>query len=398
VTTGLPKPWCPSCDWNLDQATPVVFGWRWVDRRLHRVASRLTDAQFAALAEGPLSPRTMTAARVATLAAAVLLLAAVLGIAALGVWLLFFDFFSVSTVLGALLIGIAVVLRPRLGRLSGLAEHGVVVEPAKAPHLFALVKRVATAVGAPEPRVVMLGYDLNAFTTAVGVRRTRVLNLGLPMWATLEPQERVALLGHELGHFVNGDVRRGPLTQVAETTLDRIAHLFDADGRGTDDFFARIITRLLGQTLSAVARTLQLVIVWTSLRDSQRAEYLADEMAARAGGTDAAVGLAKHLLVGTSIDTVVRREARAGNGMPAWHDAARVARTNLAASLPVLSRLSRHTEASLYSSHPPTGLRAEMLERRPRLAAAVTLTESEAAHIDDELAVHQRRVLRELTY
>ena len=194
MTTGLPKPWCPSCDWNLDQATPVVFGWRWADRRLHRVASRLTDAQFAALAEGPLSPRTMTAARVATLAAAVLLLAAVLGIAALGVWLLFFDFFSVSTVLGALLIGIAVVLRPRLGRLSGLAEHGVVVEPAKAPHLFALVKRVATAVGAPEPRVVMLGYDLNAFTTAVGVRRTRVLNLGLPMWATLEPQERVALM------------------------------------------------------------------------------------------------------------------------------------------------------------------------------------------------------------
>ncbi|GAA2614862.1 hypothetical protein Adu01nite_33250 [Paractinoplanes durhamensis] len=98
-----------------------------------------------------------------------------------------------------------------------------------------------------------------------------------------------------------------------------------------------------------------------------------------------------------SIDTVVRREARAGNGMPAWHDAARVARTNLAANLPVLRRLSRHTETSLYASHPPAGLRAEMLEQRPRLAAAVTLTEAEAAHIDEELAVHQRRVLRELT-
>ena len=53
------------------------------------------------------------------------------------------------------------------------------------------------------------------------------------------------------------------------------------------------------------------------------------------------------------------------------------------------------TEASFAASHPPTGLRAEMLERRPRQAAAVTLTESVAAHIDDELAGYQKRVRRE---
>jgi heat shock protein HtpX len=401
VSIGLRQPWCPSCDWNLDQATPALFGLRWIDRRLHRVAGRLTDAQFAALAEAPLSPRTMTAARLTTLAAAVVLLTGVLAIAVLGIWLLFFDFFSLSTVLGAVLIGVALVLRPRLGRLSDLAGQGILVDPGHAPQLFALVKRVATAVGAPLPQVLMIGYDLNAFTTAVGVRRTRVLCVGLPLWATLEPQERVALLGHELSHFVNGDVRRGPLTQVAETTLGRVAHLFAIDGtagRGLIEYVAAIITRALGRLVSATARALQLLLVWTSQRDSQRAEYLADEMAARASGTDAAVGLANYLVARTSIDTVVRREARAGNGMPAWRDAARVARANLATNLPVLRRLTRHTEVSLYASHPPTGLRAEMLERRPRQAAAVTLTESEAAHIDDELAVHQKRVLRELTH
>jgi heat shock protein HtpX len=401
VTIGLRQPWCPSCDWNLDQATPALFGLRWIDRRLHRVAGRLTEAQFAALAEAPLSPRTMTAARLTTLAAAVVLLVGVLAIAGLGLWLLFFDFFSLSTVLGAVLIGVALVLRPRLGRLTDLAGQGILVDPGNALQLFALVKRVATAVGAPLPQVLMIGYDLNAFTTAVGVRRTRVLCVGLPLWATLEPQERVALLGHELSHFVNGDVRRGPLTQVAETTLGRVAHLFAIDGtagRGFIEYVAAIITRALGRLVSATARALQLLLVWTSQRDSQRAEYLADEMAARASGTDAAVGLANYLVARTSIDTVVRREARAGNGMLAWRDAARVARANLATNLPVLRRLTRHTEVSLYASHPPAGLRAEMLERRPRQAAAVTLTESEAAHIDDELAVHQKRVLRELTH
>ncbi|MFI7599783.1 M48 family metalloprotease [Actinoplanes sp. NPDC049681] len=399
VTTGLPRPWCPSCDWNLDQATPVLFGWRWVDRRLHRVAARLTDAQFAALAEGPLSPRTVTAARVTTLVAAAVLLAGVLAIAVLGVWLIFFDFFSLSTVLGAVLVGVAYLVRPRLGRMSDLAGKGIVLGPDRAPRLFALVERVATAVGAPLPQVLMIGYDLNAFTTAVGVRRTRVLCVGLPLWATLEPQERVALLGHELSHFVNGDVRRGPLTQVAETTLGRVAHLFGDDvpvGNGLVAYVTAVLTRALGRLVSGTARALQLLLVWTSLRDSQRAEYLADEMAARAAGTRAVVGLADYLVTRESIGTVIRREVRSGNGMSAWHAATRVARANLAANLPLLRRLTRQTEVSLYASHPPAGLRAEMLERRPGQAAAVTLTESEAAHIDDELAVHQKRVLREL--
>ncbi|GAA4966216.1 hypothetical protein GCM10025331_68400 [Actinoplanes utahensis] len=377
-----------------------MIGWRWLDRRLHRVAGRLTEAQFAALAERSLKPGRTSAARMTTLAAAFVLLIGVLTVAALGLWLLVTDFFTAYTVLGAVLIGVAFVLRPRLGSLADLTGQGIVIDPGQAPALFALVQRVATTVGAPMPQVLVLGYDLNAFTTAVGMRRTRVLCIGLPLWAALEPQEKVALLGHELGHFVNGDVRRGPLTQVAETTLDRVAHLLDPEetsGEPGRDLTATIAAAL-GRFVSAVARGLQLLLVWTSLRDSQRAEYLADETAARAGGTDAAVSTTELFLMTASIDTVIRREARAGNAMPAWRDAARAARANSAASLPLLRRLTRHTEASLHSSHPPTGLRAEMLERRPRQAATVTLTESEAARVDAEVAVHERKVLRELAY
>ena len=399
VTTGLGRPWCPSCDWNLDATVPVFFGWGWLDRRLHRVAVRLNATQFAALADGPLTPGTTTAARLTTMAAAVLLLAGVLAVAVLGVWLVVVDFFSVSTVLGVVLLGVAYFLRPRLGRLSALVEDRARLEPAQAPQLFALVERVAVAVGAPTPQVLILGYDLNAFTTTVGLRRTRVLSLGLPLWATLAPQERVALLGHELGHFVNGDVRRGPLTLVAETTLARVADLFRLDGGRGGGFIEVVVaflTRQLGRLVAGAARALQLLLVWTSQRDSQRAEYLADEIGARAGGTEAAIGLADHGVFLVSIDTVVRREARAGNGMAAWYRAAQVARVNLAAVRPVLRRLSRHTEASLNASHPPTGLRAEMLERRPRQDAAVTLSEVTAAAIDQELAGYQKRAVREL--
>jgi Zn-dependent protease with chaperone function len=248
------------------------------------------------------------------------------------------------------------------------------------------------------PQVLLLDHDLNAFTVAVGVRRTRVLCIGLPLWAALEPQERVALLGHELGHFVNGDVRRGPLVGVAETTLTRVAELFDTRGTTGGGYLVTLITRALGVFVAALARTLQILLVWTSLRDSQRAEYLADEMAARAGGTDAAVTLADHAVMTEAMGTRVRREAPARTGTAAGHEAARVARANLAVSLPVLHRLSRRTDVSLFATHPPAGLRAEMLERRSAQAAAVTLTETDAAGIDAELAAHAKRAIRELAH
>jgi hypothetical protein len=67
-----------------------VLGWKWTDRRLHRMAGRLTEGQFAALVDGPLSGRSMTWARVVTLTAAVLLLAGVVAIAVVGAGLFLF--------------------------------------------------------------------------------------------------------------------------------------------------------------------------------------------------------------------------------------------------------------------------------------------------------------------
>ncbi|XVV09085.1 M48 family metalloprotease [Actinoplanes sp. CA-131856] len=381
---------------DVDAEAPVVFGWKWLDRPLHRVAVRLTAGQFERLAEGPLVRGGTSLARVATIAASIVLLAAVLAVAALGVWLVLYDFFSVSTVLGLVLLAVAVVLRPRLPRLPG----GVIVlDPARTPALVALVERVATAVGAPAPRIFLLGYDLGAFTMSVGVKRERVLCLGLPLWATLEPQERVALLGHEMGHFVNGDVRRGLLTQMSRRTLAQVADLFATRTRGDGpiDFLIGVVTTLINGIVSRTSAALQLLLLWTSMRDSQRAEYLADELGARAGGSAAAASLADFLLLRDPIDTVVRREARAGNGPEAWLEAARVARANQSPNLPAMRERSHRAEASLDASHPPSGLRAEMLRRRPQLAAEVVLTEAESARIDAELAPHVTRVRLALT-
>jgi heat shock protein HtpX len=400
------QPWCPSCEWNLSRFEPdrarVEFGWTLLDRRLHRVAYRLSAGQFAALSGGPLARRSATPARVVTLTAAVLLVAGVLALAAFGVWLVSYDFPSVTTVLGVLMLALAFALRPRLGRLSEISDEMEILDRGQAPALFALVDRVCAAIRAPPPHIVGLAPGFNAFTTTVGLRRRRVLCVGAPLWATLDPQERVALLGHELGHFVNGDLRRGPLSQAAETTLGKLAYLLSPseDGRsaGMIAMVAALVVNAVMWVLSRLIFGAHLLLVGVSQRDSQRAEYLADELAARTGGTAAAVRLFDQMLIAGSIDTVVRREARARNGARAWRAAAVVARRNLADALPSLRQLSRRDEVSLFASHPPTGLRAAMLESRPAQPAAIELAESDSARIDEELADHYEGVRGELAY
>lgn len=391
-------PWCPSCEWNLDlfepRRRPPEFGWKWADRLTHRVAYRLTERQFAALAGAPIARRSATLPRIALMAVALVLLAVLLGCTALGAWLVLHDFPGLALVPGVLLLLIAVAARPRLGKL---ADDVTVLDRGRAPALFDLVDRVAAAVGTRAPDVIGVDPAFNAYTTMVGLRRRRVLCLGLPLFVTLRPQERVALVGHEMGHFVNGDVRRGPLTGVAISTLGLLSYLTSPGGSAVRHTgIVAMLTTSVQWVLSRLLRGVHLLLVWIGQRDGQRAEYLADELSARAAGTPAAVGFLGMFVVSDSIDTVIRREARANGGGDAWRAAADVARANLADAMPRLGQLTRRDEVSLFASHPPDGLRTSMLEQGPAYPPAVVLTESQSAAIDDELAALVERVRRDL--
>jgi heat shock protein HtpX len=396
VTVRDAAPWCPNCEWNLGCYEPArrrsEFGWRWLDRWTHRVAYRLTHRQFADLSHRTLDRPRVSVARVVTVTASVLLLAGVAALAALGVWLVLYDFPKLTIVLGIPALALAVALRPRFGRLESSVN---VLSRDDAPALFRLVDDVAAAIGAPAPDVVAVNESFNAYATAVGIRRRRVLCLGLPLWGVLSPQERVALLGHELGHFVNGDVRRGLLTQLAFTMLGSAADLF----RPVDTGRSGIMDMLVGVIQAMAARVLlgmHLLLVWTGLRDAQRAEYLADEMAATAAGSGAVTDFMDALLAIEVIEMVVRREARAGHGPAGWRAAVAEARAAGTAKRPLLRQLSIRDEVSLFSSHPPAGLRGRMVTDRARREPAVTLTASHAERIDTELDKHYQRAQRHL--
>jgi heat shock protein HtpX len=396
--------WCGECKWNLGayepgKKDPVVS--RWVAGFSHRTGYRLDAAFFSENLGVPLKPPGWTAARVGLLAVSVVVFALVVGCLGLGLWWIVGGFPSWSMVPGAFLVFVAWALLPRLGRVGARG----VLTPHEAPQLHALVNEVCAAVGCPRADVVIVNSEFNASAGVVGWRRRRVLRIGLPLWGSLAPAERVALLSHEMGHFVNNDPLRGMLTQSALTVFGALAdavrpHPDMANpGHGLDKALNELAILVVSPVLWAVSSLLaavQLGLRSVASRDSRRAEYSADLLAAEVAGTYGLVGLLNTLVVAKSVVTAIRGvELSPRPGAAQWRGAATRIREN--ADIKAARQLSVREGASLWSSHPPAGYRARMIEALPVQDAKVTLSDERTAAIDVEVAAWYQRAGRDIS-
>jgi Zn-dependent protease with chaperone function len=361
---------------------------------------------FDELAASPPSARSWTVVRVVLLVVSAVLFGLTLALLALGGWLIAFHFPDVTILLGLVCVGVAVLMRPRWVRRP--STYDVLTREA-APTLFALVGRVADAVGTRAPDSVVVDAGFNASAGSYGLRRRRLLCLGLPLWGVLDPQERVALLGHELGHFVNGDPAQGLLTQPAFTTLGRLAGILAPEGlRGRTglEAIALALVRPVFWVVSRAAYAAQLGLLVLGMRDRQRAEYAADAVAVRVAGSAAAARLFEDLAAATSIRDAIRtvevgvRSLRSdSSGVVGWREAADRVRRVRAGWSARARQESIVAAADLFASHPPAGLRARMVASWPAEGSVVVLLgAAESAAIDRELAAAYRGAGRDIVY
>ncbi|MFD3547113.1 M48 family metallopeptidase [Streptomyces sp. NPDC058655] len=396
--------WCAACDWNVDPGAPepdrgrlAAFRRRLAGRYGQQLAEEIERSGREAGRTGP-DRSTVLAFGVSLLVHSVtggLLLAA--GLLIIGGW-----HTGILPVLGVVLLAVVAVLLPRPGRLP---RHAPVLYRADAPRLFELIDEVAAAVGTTGVHAVVVDTAYNAGVNTYGIRNRRVMCLGAGLWEVLSPQERVALLGHELGHFANGDVRSSFLTHGALRTL---AH-----------WYSLLVPHPLGSLLDLCVNTLVFLPRWAvyglfllldglTMRASQRAEYQADAGAARAGSTAAAVTLLDRLLIGDAVEAHLRREsiaaARADSGHGAREAIERDLWERLAArigSIPETEyerrrRVSARRGHSVDDTHPPTHLRRRCLAAADPQPARVVCDASRAQSIGAELAPARARLARTL--
>src|SRR5579859_3932671 len=224
---GSGPQWCMACEWNLGAFEPPhgVAATR-ARRRDHRLAFAINRRLFAELgAQRPERPG-WTTARVGLLATSIALLVFDLGLVGFGVYLVVTGW-SLVKVVGVFLLLLGIELRPRLPRLPKGAE---MLSRSGHSRLYALVDAVGERIGAPPIDGVVVNETYNASCNRYGLRRRRILTIGMPLWAALGPDARIALLGHELGHLINADPGMSLLTQPALTTFGRLARIFHPQG------------------------------------------------------------------------------------------------------------------------------------------------------------------------
>ena len=399
VVPGYPD-WCDACGWNL-QPPPALDPPKGRFGHIAEAVGRRSGDRMARdlLATRKLEPHWTPAKCVAyAVAAAVHLLS--LALIAGGLAGIVLDFPNALTILlGTTMVGIGWLMRPRLPRLD--EDDGHPLDPARTPALHELVAAVARALDRPPPDLIVVDASWNAGWGQFGLRRRRVLLLGLPLLAALEPQERVAVIGHELGHDRNGDARRSLLVGSAVAGLGRLVELLrplEDEGDLAESGLGPVAW-LTGGVMWLVSRPVDAVL-WLEavllLRDMQRAEYLADALAARVAGTPAAIALEERLLLASTFMLAVQQAAHADADVDVLGHATDALRAVPDRERERRRRVARLEHVRLNDTHPPTGMRIAMLEGRPVQEPAVTLNSAWSARIEAELEPMHERIGREV--
>jgi len=266
--------------------------------------------------------------------------------------------------------GIAWFMRPKPGRVP--SED--VTSQKDFPTLHAFVNEVAQKLGGQPIRNIVVNEDFNAAYGVIGWRRVPVLWIGLPLWMTLRLQERVALLGHEVAHGINGDGTRSFIVGSALSALEELIIFL----RGPLHHAATWSELLGGYVIWIISipfASLQGLLAQLLWLDKQQSEYFADYLGSTISGTDAAVSSLQRLGCSEHLDDVLLRNVYSTSQSGA--DILGIFRERVA-GLPDrewqrLARSSQRKGARLDASHPPTAyrcsfLRAHMVEK-PRIVA-----------------------------
>ncbi len=383
--TGRFPVWCPACDWNVEADTSAV---EWNTTALEKLIERVRGRYAAKLYEDlvqrephALRSRWTTGKAAAYGIAAIINLLPLL-LTVFGLWVIYANWPSwVGIIWGGILLFAVWALLPGRSRMSKN-----LLDRTSAPALYALVDEVALASGARKVHSLVVEANWGASFQQFGIRRRSIVSLGLPFWSILSPQERIALLSHEFAHGANRDSLTHGFVGRAIGTLTRFSTVL---APSYEDIFSLLMSPLFALA-SGFFHWLAVLIVELYWQLSQEAEFRADYVAARIGGSDATQSMLRKTpfasYIKPTLDPISYAvDWRGQNFFPAF-------RTFLASRPPIeeerMRRAFDREEFATHTSHPPTRARLSFLDRHaspPSLnadAAAMALIDKELEKLE----------------
>ncbi len=354
--------WCAECGWNVE-------GLRSIDepdvltrsfRRMQRRRGRDVVEAFIAGRRPPLLGRVVAM----IVAVVVLVMPFLVGYA--GARLIFSGKGSL------IILGLPMMIGA-VWALPWPERHGAEVrlKRKRAPATFEAVALLADAMHHRRPRRIYVTTEVNASVSHRGLLGTS-LTIGLPLWWLLDERQRVAVLAHEIGHIGNGDPMRTALLGLSLRSLRRWYRAAGGQHRGRSRprmglyVFApfAIATRFLAVVIAQG-------LVFASFTSSQYGELRADRSAAEQAGSASMVAALQRLPIAHQLNQEVRAAPVAGGPAAIRRWLSRVPASEWDRNA-AWSR--RDLDGGRATSHPPNGVRIDVLERQAAVGSGLAVT------------------------
>jgi heat shock protein HtpX len=376
--------WCDKCGWNLEiPELPQRLGL--FDKLYISISQRYSQRLFEEMLEtDSLRPKYNPAKFLAILIAGCIH-SITLAWAILGVWLFALPSSRALGILLSLPCFVMIwLLLPRLPK-----SRGTPLSRTAYPAMYRLADRIASTLHSPTVDCICCDMLFNAAFGQHGWLQKRRLMLGIPLLSILNGQEFVALFSHEIAHGINGDPTRNLFLRSAMYSLAAWYELIHPQNRW--HIFvgpAQILLFIFNLISWPIAGLIWLSgyglshLLWY---DNQRAEYLADMLAAQMSGTQAQL---------TTLDKAQLREMFLHRLKFAYIDRKgqsffgefkkRVALVP-AREFERLRRIDQFTLIRFGSGHPPSAFRVRFLEAHPS-QAIIVLSAEEVEMLEKEVA------------
>lgn len=381
--------WCEACEYNINPSHKQEYVKK-LDLVYEKLGRRFGESMLQQVSERQSLRPGFSFSRLAAyvLAAAVHLLSLLFLVSSIyfitqwqeSIWF---------AVLGLFLLALSWVTRPRFGKLDKSVQ---IASREELHELYNVVDKLCETAGVRPIDGIIIDHRFNASVRTVGVRGKRILTIGLPLFTILPKDERMALLGHEIGHFANNDVARTIFVGGAIGTLATWYDLLDVQHVDEIEGIFGIVSGFFMKGLALIPFGLLMLIIHLLWHDSQRAEYFADLVGAELSGTKSSISLMEKIQFDEIFYHVVRKTA-VTNSSSSLLDLFRKKVEELPSKeFRRLKRVSELELSKLNYTHPPNAYRIQFLNSQNFYSSRVSLTVEQNKKIDRELAKHEERV------
>lgn len=361
IVTANYVTWCDKCNWNILPIKEDEKRSRF-ENLTDRIGKKQSRVIFDDLAKTGNIQSKNAFVDVIGIFISLLVHSLTLGILGLGVYIIVKNWPSAVAIFwGLMLLAIAYVLRPRLKRKSKdqLSRN-------EFPLINHLVDEIASQFGVKISSVTVDG-EYNAKMSSVGILQKNELVLGLPLIFSLEDQEVVALLSHEIAHAGNRDSFKSVIIGNALNSLEKWNYLlhpgvvFCADSLGD---ILIIPFKLIEYLIAQFFYGIYFLLFSLFFRKNQIAEYKADYRAAEIAGRNAILSLLHKLKYANCYQIAVKNCALASDRKVDLYQEIE----DLMKGLPDneikrVERMGELFETRIDSSHPPTVYRERNILR-----------------------------------